>query len=95
MLTDVLEDLGAACELEIERIGLSAAQERFLEEAIVAVIRALKVKRERPRPKPRIKSCDPKVAGGDAHRFKLVACIAACVFTSCTRVAPPRKSAMT
>ena len=49
MLTDVLEDLGAACELEIERLGLSAAQERFLEEAIVAAIRALKVKRERPR----------------------------------------------
>ena len=49
MLTDVLKDLGAAYELEIERLGLSAARQRFPEEVVVASIRALKVKKERPR----------------------------------------------
>ena len=79
LFIEVLEDLGAACNIEIERLNLSHAQERFLEEAIVAALKALKTKKSRPRPKPKVKSCDPKVAGGTAHRFRL----AEFIFTMC------------
>ena len=71
LFVDVLEDLGAACNIEIERLDLTHAQQRFLEEAIIAALKALDTRKDRLRPKQKVKSCDPKVAGGTAYRFPL------------------------